>query len=95
MSPPPLLGKGCGHKGLLLDRGDRCGWYIGKWQFIMVKGKLLDRMKCLILIVPVNWGSQSGLLLAGLQYFGSWTLVVGLRRRKQQPNKGTDLGGQL
>lgn len=36
--------------------------------------------------------SQRGLLIAELQYFDSWALVVGLRRRKC-PNKGIDLGG--
>ena len=32
-----------------------------------------------------------GLLIAGLRYFGSWTLVVSLQKKKWQ-NKGIDLG---
>ena len=40
-----------------------------------------------VLIRYFNWGSQKGLLIAG---FGSWTLVVNLRKRKW-PNKGVDL----
>ena len=35
--------------------------------------------------------SQKGALVAGLQYFDSWTLVVRLRGRKW-PNTGIDLG---
>lgn len=35
--------------------------------------------------------SLRGLLVAGLQYLDSWTLVVTLRRRARS-NKGTDLG---
>jgi hypothetical protein len=34
--------------------------------------------------------AKRGLLIAGLQYFDSRTLVVSLRRRKW-PNKGIDL----
>jgi hypothetical protein len=36
--------------------------------------------------------SPKGLLIAGLQYFNSWTLEDSLRRRKWR-NKGIDLGG--
>ena len=42
----------------------------------------------------VNQVKQRGLLIAGLQYFDSWTLTVSFRRRKQ-PYKGKDLGGQV
>jgi hypothetical protein len=49
-------------------------------------------MRCLILIGQVNQLSQPGLLIAGLQYFDSLTLLVSLRRRKWT-NKGIDLGG--
>jgi hypothetical protein len=38
-------------------------------------------MRYLILIGHVNEVRQRGLLIAGLQYFDSWTLVVGLRRK--------------
>jgi hypothetical protein len=38
--------------------------------------------------------SQRVLVIAGPQYFDSWTLVVSLRRRKR-PNKGIGLGGWL
>jgi hypothetical protein len=38
--------------------------------------------------------SRRGLLIAGVQYFDSWTLVISFRRRKW-PNKGIDLGCQL
>jgi hypothetical protein len=41
------------------------------------------------LIGHVHYMSQRGLLIAG---FGSWTLVVNLRRRKRL-NKGLDLEG--
>jgi hypothetical protein len=34
--------------------------------------------------------NQRGLLIAGLDYFESWTLVVNLRKRKW-PNKEIDL----
>jgi hypothetical protein len=40
----------------------------------------------------INYVSQRGLLIAKLQCFDSWTLVVSLKRRKW-PNKGIDLGG--
>lgn len=36
--------------------------------------------------------SQRGLLIARLQDFGRWTLVVSLKRRKRS-NNGIDLGG--
>jgi hypothetical protein len=49
-------------------------------------------MRCLILIGHVNYVIQRGLLIAGLQYFGSWILVVRLRRRRKWPNKGIGLG---
>ena len=51
-------------------------------------------MKYFILIGRVNQGSQREVLIAGLQYFDTWTLVVSLRRRRQ-PNKGLHLGGWL
>ena len=35
---------------------------------------------------------KRGLLIAGLQYFDCWTLVVSLRRKKW-PNKVINLGG--
>ena len=64
---------------------------IGRWKFIKGKGKPCVRMRCLILIEHVNQANQRGLLIAGLQCFDSWTLVVSLRRRKWT----NDLGGQL
>jgi hypothetical protein len=48
-------------------------------------------MRYLILIGHVNYMSQRGLLIGGLQYFDSWTLVVSLRRKKWI-NKGIGLG---
>jgi hypothetical protein len=47
-------------------------------------------VRWVILIGLVNYVSQRELLIAGLQYFDSWTLVISLRRRKL-PNKGIDL----
>ena len=42
--------------------------------------------------------AKQGLLIARLQYFGSWTLVISLRKKfgvRKCPNKGIDLGGKL
>lgn len=67
-------------------------WPIHKWWFIKLRGKTRVRMRSLILIGQVNQVSQKELLVSGLQYCDSWTLVVSLRRKKW-PNKGTGLGG--
>jgi hypothetical protein len=47
-------------------------------------------MNWLVLIGHVSWVSKRGLLIAGLQYFESLTLVVSLRKRKW-PKKETGL----
>lgn len=49
-------------------------------------------MKYLILGGMLIKAAKGGLVIAGLQYFDSWTLVVSLRRRKW-PNKGIDIAG--
>jgi hypothetical protein len=51
------------------------------------KGNPLVKVRCLVLIWLVNLVNQRGILIAELQYFDSWILVVSLRRRKW-PNKG-------
>lgn len=61
-------------------------WHKGKWQFIKVQEEACVRMRCLIVIGHLNYVNQGGLLIAGLQYLDSWTLVVGPRRKKW-PNK--------
>ena len=45
------------------------------------KGNPRDRMRCLILIGQVDLDRQRELLIAGLQYFDSWTLIASFRRR--------------
>jgi hypothetical protein len=46
-----------------------------------VKEETCVRMRYLILIGHVTYGTKMGLLISGLQCFYSWTLVVSLRRR--------------
>lgn len=66
-------------------------WTIGKWWII--KGEREPMLGCVVSFDwRVNYASQKGLLVAGLQYLDSWALVVSLRR-KEWANKGTDLRG--
>lgn len=77
--------EGAGQRTASGERGDRCR-HKGKWQFIKVQEEACVRMRCLIVIGHLNYVNQGGLLIAGLQYLDSWTLVVGPRRKKW-PNK--------
>jgi hypothetical protein len=52
------------------------------------------RLSWFILIGWLMKVAKRGLLIAELEYFASWTLVVSLRKRKW-PYKGIDLGGLL
>ena len=81
-------------KGLSLDREETGVAHRKMVVYKGTRGKPRVRMRCLILIGYVNQVSQSGLLIAGLQYFDSWILVASLRRRKNS-NKGIDHGVQL
>ena len=79
-------------KELPLDR-EKTDMAHGKMSVYESKnGKPHVRMRCLILIGHVNKVNQRRLLIAGLQYFDSWTLAATLRRREWL-NKVIDLGG--
>lgn len=51
-------------------------------------------MSWFVLIAMLIGATKRGLLIAGLQYFESWTLVVSLRRRKWS-NEEIDLGASF
>jgi hypothetical protein len=54
-------------------------WPIEKWPFIKVKGEIHTRMRYLILIGHVNWGSQRWLLVSDFNTFiaGPWWSASG------------------
>lgn len=67
--------------------------------FLRVKGESVlewTGVQWYVLLGMLIRVAKQGLLIARLQYFGSWTLVISLRKKpgiRKCPNKGIDLGG--
>ena len=71
-------------KGLPLGRGDMANRKMSVYKGV--------RLSWFILIGWLMKVAKRGLLIAELEYFASWTLIISLQRKKWS-NKGIDSGG--